>query len=191
MSHYPSSYFFGPDTKTATVSCFTDPLGQACLLGGCKNVGESLYGSTYNTSLSQKSQIDALFNDDNATTIDHIFLHMVKFTYGGTVVAAVPDHGYLAQSDTEISSAWGNATSSSHTLLSDMDPNDVYLIAGDFRNGPTGSVILGAYIGKIVNPDYYSNIDPIEIHNYYINHWLGISDYDVSDDGEFIYHPLN
>lgn len=191
MSNYQNSYFIDPDTKTATVYCFTDPLGQACLLGGCKNIGESLYGPTYYTSLSQKSQIDALFNEDNATTIDYIFLHMVKYTYGGTVVSGVPDHGYLAQSDAEMSSAWGNATSSGHTLLSDMDPNDIYLIAGDFRNGPTGSVILGAYIGKIVNPSYYSNIDPIEIHNYYINYWLGISDYDVSEDGEFIFHPLN
>lgn len=191
MSTFQNSYFVDPDIKTATVYCFTDPLGQACNLGGCRNVGEALYGPVYNESLSQKSQIDALFNDDNATTIDHIFLHMVKYTYGGTVVTQVPVHGYLEQSDFEISVAWANTTSSSHTLLEDMDPNDIYLIAGDFRNGPTGSVILGAYIGHIVNPSHYGEIDPIELHNHYINYWLGIPDYDVSEDGVFIYHPLN
>jgi hypothetical protein len=69
-----------------------------------------------------------------------------------------------------------------------MDPNDVRLIAGDFRNGPTGAVLLGAYIGKIINPSYYSDIDPAAIHNHYINHFLGIADYDVKTDGVFMYH---
>ncbi len=188
MSNYPGSYFIDPDTKTATVYCYTDPLGQACLLGGCKNVGEALYGSTYNSSLSQKSQVDALFNDDDSVTIDYIFLHMVKYTYAGTVVSGVPDHGYLAKNDSEVSAAWAAATSSEHTLLSDMDPKKIHLIAGDFRNGPTGSVILGAYIGKIIYPEKYASIDPIQLHNYYINHWLGIQHYDVSTDGVFIFH---
>ncbi|MDW5563943.1 MAG: dockerin type I domain-containing protein [Methanomassiliicoccus sp.] len=190
MSNYPNSYFINPDTKTATVYCFTDPLGQACLLGGGKNVGASLYGGEYNNSLSKVSQVDALFNDDNSTTIDYIFLHMVKYTYAGTVVAGVPEHGYLAQNESEVAASWESATSSSHTLLVDTDPNDLYLIAGDFRNGPTGAVLLGAYIGKIINPSHYTSIDPIALHNYYINHFLGIADYDVSTDGVFMYHPV-
>jgi ABC-type Fe3+-hydroxamate transport system substrate-binding protein len=189
MSNFPNSYFFNPDTKTASVYCYTDPLGQACLLGGGKNVAATLY-SDYNTSLSKTTQVDALFNDDNATTIDYIFLHNVKYTFGGTVVAGVPDHGYLAANDAEMAAAWANATSSSHTLLVDLNPNHLYLIAGDFRNGPSGAVLLGAYIGKMINPTYYANVDPIAIHNYYINHWLGIEDFDVSVDGEFIYHSL-
>lgn len=188
MSNYPNSYFINPDTKTTTVYCYTDPLGQACLLGGGKNIGQSLYGDEYTRSLSKVSQVDALFNDDNSTTVDHIFLHMVKYTYGGTVVAGVPDHGYLAQNEDEIAAAWQNAVSSNHTLLVDMDPNDVRLIAGDFRNGPTGAVLLGAYIGKIINPSYYSDIDPAALHNHYINHFLGIADYDVKTDGVFMYH---
>jgi iron complex transport system substrate-binding protein len=191
MSNYPGSYFIDPDTTQTTVYCYTDPLGQACLLGGCKNIGESLYGSTYNESLSQKSQVDALFNDDDSVTIDYIFLHNVKYTYAGTTVSGVPDHGYLADNDSDMADAWAEATSSEHTLLSDMDPNNIYLIAGDFRNGPTGSVILGAYIGHIVNPDKYKDIDPYELHNYYINHFLGIQDYDVSEDGVFLYHDPN
>lgn len=190
VSNYPSSYFIDPDTKTATVYCFVDPLGQACLLGGGRNVGETLYGATYNTSRSQKSQVDALFNDDDSFKIDYIFLHMVKYTFAGTVVAGVPDHGYLAQGDSEIAAAWEHATSSSHTLMVDLDPNGLYLIAGDFRNGPTGAVLLGAYIGKAINPEYYADIDPIALHNEYINKWLGISDFDVSTDGVFLYHPI-
>jgi hypothetical protein len=187
MSNYPGSYFIDPDTKQTTVYCYTDPLGQACLLGGCKNVGEALFGSTYNESLSQKTQVDALFNDDDSVTIDYIFLHNVKYTYGGTTVSGVPNHGYLADNNSEMAAAWAKATSSEHTLLSDMEPNNIYLIAGDFRNGPTGAVILGAYIGHIVNPDKYASIDPYKLHNYYINHFLGIQDYDVSEDGVFIY----
>ena len=189
MSNYPNSYFFTPDTKTATVYCYTDPLGQACLLGGGKNIGASLF-SDYNTSLSKSTQVDALFNDDNATTIDYIFLHNVKYTYGGTVVAGVPDHGYLATNDSEMAASWAKATSASHTLLVDLDPDNLYLIAGDFRNGPSGAVLLGAYVGKLINPTYYESIDPIAIHNYYINHWLGIEGYDVATQGEFIYHAL-
>ncbi len=190
MSNYPNTYFIDPDTKTVKVYCFTDPLGQACLLGGGKNVGEALYGDRYNTSLSQTSQVDALFNDGDSDDIDYIFLHMVKYTYGGTIVSGVPDHGYLAKDDAEISAAWRNAVSNDHTLLKDMDPNHLHLIAGDFRNGPSGAVLLGAYIGKMINPDHYADIDPIAIHNYYINHWLGITDFDVSADGVFMYHPI-
>lgn len=187
MSNYPSSYFIDPDTKTVTVYCFTDPLGQACLLGGGRNVGQVLYGSFYNTSLSQKSQIDALFNDDNGTTVDYIFLHNVRYTYAGTTIAAVPDHGYLAKNNTQMAAAWANAVSPAHTLLTDIEPNNVYLIAGDFRNGPTGAVLLGAYIGNILHPSYYAQIDAIALHNHYIRYWLGITDYDVSEDGVFIY----
>ncbi|MEM0448207.1 MAG: hypothetical protein QW520_00075 [Methanomassiliicoccales archaeon] len=189
MSTFQNSYFMDPNIKTATVYCFTDPLGQACLLGGGRNIGYELYGSTYNTSLSQRSQVDALFNDDNRTQIEYIFLHMVKYTYGGQVVAGVPEHGYLARSHAEIASAWNNATSPAHTLMVDIDPNKVFLIAGDFRNGPTGAVLLGAYIGNIINHEYYKSIDPIALHNHYIRDWLGIKGYDVSRDGVFMYHP--
>jgi len=189
MSTYSSSYFLDPDVKTCTVYCYTDPLGQACLLGGGKNIGEELYGDVYNTSLSQKSQVDALFNDDNTSTIDYIFLHMVKYTYGGSINAGVPEHGYIATSDDEIAQAWQDTTSDEHTLLVDMDPNNITLIAGDFRNGPTGAVLLGAYIGNMINPEYYSEIDAIALHNHYINFWLGIADYDVAVDGVFMYQP--
>ena len=190
MSNYPGTYFISPDTTGATVYCFTDPLGQACILGGGKNIGQALFGDEYNTSLSKKVQVDALFNDDDTNTIDYVFLHNVKYTFAGTVVAGVPDHGYLAQDDSEMAAAWANAVSSDHTLLVDLDPDHLYLMAGDFRNGPTGAVLLGAYIGKIINPEYYASIDPIALHNYYINYWLGIADYDVSTDGVFMYHPV-
>jgi len=81
MSNYMSSYFINADIKTASAYCFIDPLGQACLLGGGRNVAQQLVGNdTYASSRYQSLQVDALFNDDESVHIDYIFLHMVKYT---------------------------------------------------------------------------------------------------------------
>ncbi|UAL07436.1 MAG: hypothetical protein KRP56_06320 [Candidatus Methanogranum gryphiswaldense] len=178
-----SGYFQVETDTTMVLYKDNDPLGQAIALAGGKNIvslidtTEFLSSSTY----SVKVQIDAVLNDDPDVYVDYFFLHMVKHTYSALSYSTTPEHGYLADDYTEIEAATEDA--SSRSLLTD---EVISLIAGDFRNGCTGGVLLAAYMGNIINSEYYSSIDPIAMHNEYVQ-WMGIEDYDVATSGVFIY----
>ena len=73
--------------------------------------------------------------------------------------------------------------------LVDEDKMTVELTAGEFRNGCSAGVLLGAYMGKIINPDAYASIDPVGMMNEYIQ-WMGIKDYDAHSHGQFVYPGL-
>lgn len=180
MSNYlPNQYFINGSVNTVTLYKSGDPLGQAVNLAGGVNILEVL--DIDGGSGSAVVQVDAVFNEDPAVHVDYFFLHMVKYTYGGATNAGVPDHGYTVDDWTEIEAAWANA--SSRDLLYD---EHIVMIAGDFRNGCTGGILLAAYMGNIINPDVYSAIDPIVMHNEYVD-WMGIEDYDVKMNGVFVY----
>lgn len=180
MSNYMVDQYFMDETNTTKLYKTGDPLGQAVILAGGKNILEVI-GGDGNTSGSVNVQIDAILNDDPDVHVDYIFLHMVKYTYGGAINAGVPDHGYTTDDYTEIIAAWEN--SDSRTLVTD---EVITMIAGDFRNGCTGGILLAAYMGSIINPEVYSDINPIKLHNEYVD-WMGISDYDVNENGVFVY----
>ena len=181
MSNYSSSGYFFNDTDV-NVPLYTDidPLGQAIILAGGTNI-LSVIDANSSTSYSTKVLVDSILNDDPDVEIDYVFLHMVKYTYSALVLDSTPDHGYLVDDYKKIIA--GAEDASSRSLLTD---EVVSLIAGDFRNGCTGGVLLAAYIGNIINSEYYSSIDPIQMHNEYVE-WMGIQDYDVSEHGVFIY----
>jgi iron complex transport system substrate-binding protein len=182
MSNYSSTqYFMDESIKTITLYRTADPLGQAVILAGGKNILAVIGGdgSTYSITV----QIDAVLNDDPDVHVDYFFLHMVKYTYGAAINGGVPDHGYDTSDHTEITEAWNDVRQ--RTLITD---EETILIAGDFRNGCTGGVLLAAYMGSIINPEAYSGIDPFVLHNEYIE-WMGIENYDVRDKGVFMY-PL-
>ncbi|MDR1404842.1 MAG: hypothetical protein LBJ20_04680 [Candidatus Methanoplasma sp.] len=181
MSNYMAGQYFLDETKnTFTLYKSGDPLGQAVILAGGRNVLK-IIGGDGDSSGGATVQVDAVFNDDPNVHADFFFLHMVKYTYGGSVNQEVPDHGYDTDDYSEITAAWENADS--RTLVMD---EKIALIAGDFRNGCTGGILLAAYMAKIINPEVYSSVDPVELHNEYIG-WMGIGDYDVNKKGVFVY----
>ncbi|MDR1690804.1 MAG: ABC transporter substrate-binding protein [Candidatus Methanoplasma sp.] len=179
MSNYTSTQYFMDETKkTFTLYRTEDPLGQAVSLAGGVNILKVLgKDGASNPSV----QVDAIFNDDPNVHADFIFLHLVKYTYGGTINKGVPDHGYAVDDHTEMKAACADA--GSRTLIAD---EIITLIAGDFRNGCTGGILLAAYMGNIINPDEYSGIDPVKMHNEYVK-WMGIENYDVNEKGVFVY----
>ncbi len=180
MSNYMSGqYFIDEAVNTITLYKSGDPLGQAVSLAGGRNILGVIGGD--GGSGSVKVQVDAVLNDDPDVHVDYFFLHMVKYTYGGATNAGVPDHGYAADDYTEIEAAWADA--GSRTLI---DDEAVVMIAGDFRNGCTGGILLAAYMGSLINPDAYADVDPVAMHNEYVG-WMGIEGYDVSTDGVFVY----
>ena len=184
MSNYTSTQYFCTESNT-TISLYrsVDPLGQALVLAGGHNVVDDILPSNFltNSSAAVTVGVDAVMNDDPNVNVDYYFLHMVKYTYSATINSGVPDHGYIENDWTEITAAQKNAES---RIL--LENEEVYLLAGDFRNGSSGGVILGAYMGKIINPEAYSSIDPVKIHNEYVD-WMGVKGYDTSEDGVFLY----
>ncbi|MDR3075224.1 MAG: hypothetical protein LBU30_04215 [Candidatus Methanoplasma sp.] len=181
MSNYTSTQYFMNETyKTISLYKSGDPLGQAVILAGGRNI-LGVIGGDGDTSGGATVQVDAIFNDDPDVHVDYFFLHMVKYTYGGSVNPGVPDHGYTTDDYSEIEAAWKNA--SGRTLITD---EKIAMIAGDFRNGCTGGILLAAYMAKIINPDAYSSIDPVGLHNEYID-WMGIKDYNIDHNGVFVY----
>ncbi len=182
MSNYSSKQYFQDQTATVSVYKPNDPLGQAVTLAGGKNVIDILPQSALMkpSAYSATVQIDSLLNDDPNMHVDYIFLHMVKYTYGAGVLTTTPSHGYLIDDRTEIKAAYNIAKG--QPLIKDEKIN---LIAGDFRNGCTGGVLLAAYIGNIINSDKYASIDPIKVHNEYVS-WLGVNNYDVAKKGVFV-----
>lgn len=184
MSNYTGGqYFMDDNSKVISLYKSNDPLGQAITLAGGVNIIDKLGSGSFmsNGAYAVKVQIDTVLNDDPKIHVDNFFLHMVKFTYGGTINKGVPDHGYTTKDYADLKTAHGIATD--HSLLTD---EKISLIAGDFRNGCTGGVLLAAYMGNIINPDQYSGFNPVKMHNEYVK-WMGISDYDVSKDGAFTY----
>ena len=183
---YGSAYFVDGSTKTVTVYKPADPLGQAIELAGGHNVfkdlkekditSSSLYGATVS--------IDTVLGTN--TTVEYIFLHMVRYTYGGMEMTSTPKHGYLIDSTEELS-AGQNKMKALDLVEDDMD---VRLIAGEFRNGCSAGVLLGAFMGKIINPDAYSSVDPVKMMNEYID-WMGVSGFDAKEHGQYVYPGLS
>ncbi len=176
MTNYTSQYFENGTSDTISTYSNIDPLGQAIVLAGGTNVLDVLKVET--SGYSVKVGIDALFYNSPA---DYFFCHNVKYAYNATVQKDTPNHGYLVDDYSEMKAAADLAAS--RPLVND---ETITLIAGDFRNGCTGGVLLAAYVGNIINPEEYADIDPIVMHNEYVE-WLGIEDYDVEERGVFIY----
>jgi iron complex transport system substrate-binding protein len=183
MTNYSSSYFqTGVETSTWSVYTSIDPMVQSCILAGghpaAKDVlTEDQYSGTSSRTLyAVKVAPEAIV----AADIDYAFCHCVKYTFAATVVAG-PDHGYAVSDQTQMDEAL--ATAQGRDLV---DIDNIVIIAGDFRNGASGCMLLAAYMAKILHPDLFADMDPLEYHQSYVSDWMGIEDYNIGSDGVFI-----
>jgi iron complex transport system substrate-binding protein len=183
MTNYSQSYLQSGNENTQwSVYTSIDPMGQALLLAGGHAVAKDILtaeqyaGNADRTLYGAKVGAESIVSAD----IDYAFGHCVKYTYGGTVVAG-PDHGYIISDPKEMNEAYQIA--SGRDLV---DLGQIYIIAGDFRNGASGCMLLAAYMAKILHPDLFENMDPLEYHQQYVEDWMGISGYDIRTDGVFI-----
>ena len=173
--NYRNTYFQNGTENALTCYVAKDPLGQAIALAGGTNINDRL--DIHGPKSSVKIAIDAFFSDD--ADLKYIVCHNVKHTYGGGTFDDTPDHGYLEDDDTQFREACSTALGQDL-----MNGQTVAMAAGDFRNGCSGGVLLAAYLGNLINPDLYGDIDPVALHNEYID-WMGIGDYDLKDHGVF------
>ena len=186
MTNYSNSYFSDDSITDWSIYTKIDPQVQALLLAGGYPVAKDILteeqynGGPDRTLYGTKVGSEPIVTAD----IDFIFCHCVKYTYGGTVVTSTPDHGYGTGDGTGMDAA--HALAAGRPLTDFVEDGNIYIMAGDFRNGATGGILHAAYIAKAIYPDEFADFDAVAIHNEYVSEWLGVSDYDVSTDGVFI-----
>ncbi|AMK14372.1 dockerin-containing iron ABC transporter substrate-binding protein [methanogenic archaeon mixed culture ISO4-G1] len=185
------SGYFGGGVFTLTAYKLTDPLGQGIKLGGGHNVVDDVNEKdiTKNGTNGITVNIDTVLGTN--TTVKFILLHMVKYTYGGSEQVSTPHHGHVySVADEKASGELATALAEMEAMDLVEDDMNVSLLAGEFRNGCTAGVLLGAYIGKLCNPDKYASINPIKMTAEYYD-WMGIKDKDPAQDAVYVYPLLS
>ncbi len=186
MTNYTSSYLqTGVETTQWSVYTSIDPMGQACLLAGGHMVAKDILteeqynGGPTRELYGAKVGMEAIMDAD----IDFAFCHCVKYTFGGADMGK-PDHGYAVNDHTEMDEAYTIADGRMDPDKVDID--NIYIIAGDFRNGASGCMLLSLYMAKALHPTIFTDLDPLEYHQQYVADWMGISGFDIHTNGVFI-----
>jgi iron complex transport system substrate-binding protein len=167
-------------TISTTTKAYTafDTLGQACILAGGQNIAEALSG------LSITIDNEFVVEKDP----DFIFLHTVRYTYGGATNE--PAQGIDASDPSGMESVLHDYVSQSAFVdLSAVKNNHVYMIAGDCRNNAMGGTLGAVYMAKILYPDVFTNLNPQQIQQEYFTHFLRL-DYDLDTKGVYLYPPI-
>lgn len=185
ISDYRNSYFSSSETSNnVTAYADGDVLGQAAILAGAKLASQSFKG--YGTgATSYKTDTEWLGMQD----IDFLFMHSVRLQGNGKVVESVPDQGYTVDNWAQFKEVQNNVSELRYVKMAGIQPDNVYLIAGDFRNNASSGMLLAAFMVKILYPDASGDFDPYEIFQEYMD-WMGKSDYDIRSHGTFIVPPF-
>ncbi|MCL2642655.1 MAG: ABC transporter substrate-binding protein [Candidatus Bathyarchaeota archaeon] len=158
-----------------------DTLGQACILAGGINIANTPIDST---ALSVTLDTEYLLQQNP----QYIFLHTVRYTYGGGTNE--PSQGIDANNPTGMKNVLQQYTSQpAFDNLDAVKNNNVYLIAGDFRNNAMGGTLGAVYMAKILYPDLFTDLNPKTIHQEYITKFLRL-DYNLDTNGVFLYPPI-
>jgi iron complex transport system substrate-binding protein len=159
-----------------------DTLGQACILAGGLNIFQAPAGST---ALSITPDTEAIISQDP----DYIFLHTVRYTYGGGTND--PAQGIDANDPSGMATVLQQYMAQPALAnLKAIKNNHVYLIAGDFRNNAMGGTLGAVYMAKILYPDLFNDMNPQTIQQYYITHFLRLSNYNLDTNGVWLYPAI-
>lgn len=175
-----------PYTTSTTIKAYTtlDTLGQVCILSGGANIARNLPGYFNASSLNVDAEWILTQNPD------YIFLHTVRYTFSG-VTYADPAQGLDVNDITSIKKCqqeW--MARPEFANLKAVKDGNVYIIAGDFRNNAMGGVLGAVYLGKILYPDLFVNLNPEAVHQEYITQFMRL-DYNLNTSGVFLYPALN
>jgi iron complex transport system substrate-binding protein len=159
-----------------------DTLGQACILSGGTNVFQAPAGST---ALSITPDNEAIISKDPA----YIFLHTVRYTYGGGTNE--PPQGIDANDPSGMATVLQQFISlPAYANLTAVKNNHVYLIAGDFRNNAMGGTLGAVYMARIMYPTVFADLNPQAIQQYYITHFLRLDNYNLDNKGVWLYPAI-
>ena len=187
MTNYTSSFLqSGNSATTWSVYTSIDPMGQACLLAGGHMVAKDILteeqysGGPARTIYSAKVGMETIVTAD----IDYVFGHCVKYTFGGADMGK-PAHGYAVNDASEMNEAYNTARKNVDDYAS-LEIDHINIIAGDFRNGASGCMLLALYMAKILHPEEFKDLDVLSYHQAYVEEWMGISGFDIKVNGVFI-----
>jgi len=96
---------------------------------------------------------------------------------------------YETDDSSNLSKYWADMMN--RTELADVDAiknKRVYVLDGNIFEGAGRNVIGIAYIGKLLHPDLFKDIDPQEIHQEYTDEIWNL-DFDVQRHGSFVFPP--
>lgn len=152
-----------------------DTLGQVCILAG----GDNIASGTSGKSISIDNEFVISQNPD------FIFLHTVRYTYGG--LTREPPQGVDANDPSGMQTQLQEYIDQpGFADLTAVTNDHVYLIAGDFRNNAMGGTLGAVYMAKVLYPDVFTDFNPQAIHQEYMTHFLGLT-YDFDTQGVFLY----
>ncbi len=158
-----------------------DTLGQACILAGGVNIFQAPAGST---AFSITPDTESIVSQDP----DYIFLHTVRYTYGGG--SNEPAQGIDATDPTGMKNVLQQYVSQpAFANLKAIKNNHVYLIAGDFRNNAMGGTLGAVYMAKVLYPDVFTELNPQAIHQEYMTRFLRLN-YNMDTNGVFLYPAI-
>jgi len=157
-----------------------DTLGQMCELAGGANIAARLPAYAGATSLD----VDAewILRQDP----DDVFLHAVRYTYGGTT-RADPALGYDVRDTASARRCLEHyAAQPGFDNLSAVRNHHIHIIAGDFRNNAMGGLLGAVYMANILYSGLFADLDPEAVHQEYLSRFLRL-DYDLDAQGVFLY----
>lgn len=167
-----------PTINTGKAYTAFDTLGQACILSGGSNIAEALSGNSITVD-------NEWILEQNP---DYIFIHTVRYTYGGGLYE--PSQGIDASDPSGMESVLQQyITKPEFADLTAVTNNHVYMIAGDCRNNAMGGTLGAVYMAKVLYPDIFFDFNPQEIHQEYITHFLRL-DYNLDTQGVYLYPPI-
>ncbi|MDR3206002.1 MAG: dockerin type I domain-containing protein [Candidatus Methanoplasma sp.] len=173
-------FTMGP-TRPWTVATIIDPMDQSAVMAGAMTLGKTvLSAEMYAGGPTQSTWSVGVDPETIAVTdIDYAFCLSAKYSFGGSISATAPDSGYGVKDRTDFDDFQKMASENQF-----MDNTHVYLITNNLREGGSGGLLLTAYIAKIIYPDLFKDIDPLDYHQKYVE-WMGI-DADVREEAVFI-----
>ena len=160
-------------TKPLSICCTGYKLYQMTVTAGGKDIAEGAYDCGSYTEVDTEWLIE-----QNPEII------VVQAYYEDT------DHGYNTDDPSEMTAARAhimNLPVLAHATA--VENGDVYMMAGNFRNGGDGCVIGTAYMAKLLQSDLFEDLDPRVVHQEYLDRFQHF-DFDVYEHGVFMYPPL-
>ena len=151
-------------------------LGQVLVLAGGKNIIDGAVGPD---DPQYKGMIAA----------DPEFIVKVNPKYIFEAVASWGDGGYETDDLSKMIASRDHVLNRSELANVDaVKNNQVYCLDYFLLIGAGNNIIGTAYMAKLLHPDLFEDIDPVAIHQEYVDRFCRI-DFNVEDRGAFLYPP--
>ena len=150
----------------------TDRYAQAIILAGGNNIADGMPNAP------------VMFDADPESIVEQNPEFIIICAPSWDITAS-----YETDDSSNLSKYWADMMN--RTELADVDAiknKRVYVLDGNIFEGAGRNVIGIAYIGKLLHPDLFKDIDPQEIHQEYTDDIWNL-DFDVQRHGSFVYPP--